>query len=188
MGRRAPKPVRPSLNPSAWAPTTAYPSIDWRQPLKRNCVRCGIVFLVTGANVRACLDCRPKHKKERRGKYYRNVVCADGRKKENKRQNEARARRCPPKMKVCVICGNEFLANRSAITCSPDCSRQRRLAYRQEYDEKNRDAVNRKRREKWRANRDKINAARREKWRANRDKINAARRGQREKRRESISK
>jgi hypothetical protein len=102
MGRRAPKPIRPSLNPSAWAPTSAYPSIDWRQPLKRNCVRCGIAFLVTGPNVRACLDCRPKHKKERRGKYYRNVVCADGRKKENKRQNEARARRCPPKMKVCA--------------------------------------------------------------------------------------
>jgi hypothetical protein len=186
MPRRAPKRVRPSLNPSLRLPETPASWLDteWMNPIKRICIRkvCKKEFVVTAPHQHACPECQPLHHQERRHEYYVEVELPDI-DRVYELHNAARAKRCPPKMKVCVICGNQFLASRSAITCSPDCSRQRRLAYRQEYDEKNLDAVNRKRREKLQANRDEINAARREKGRANRDKINAARRTKRRERR-----
>lgn len=169
MGRRAPKRVRPSLNPSVRVPASTYPSIVWREPLTRDCPRCGREFIIepppdakaTASNATYCPECREPHKKERRHDYYLNVELPDI-DRVYELHNAARAERCPPKIISCVICGKMFRKRHSAITCSPGCSRQNKVAYREGYDEKNRDAVNRKRREKWRANRDEINAARRE--------------------------
>lgn len=60
-------------------------------------------------------------------------------------------------------CCKTFLANRSAVTCSPECSEAWHVIYRLGFDETNRDEINKERREKWDANSYEINRRRREK-------------------------
>ena len=38
-----------------------------------------------------------------------------------------------PRMRKCVVCGNEFPVKNFAKTCSPECSRNLRLANRRKY-------------------------------------------------------
>jgi hypothetical protein len=58
-------------------------------------------------------------------------------------------------------CCKTFLAKRSAVTCSPECSDAWRILYRSGFDLINRDAILEQKRGKRAANADKINAARR---------------------------
>jgi hypothetical protein len=60
-------------------------------------------------------------------------------------------------------CRKTFLAKRSAVTCSDECSKAWHVVYRLGYDEANRDEINGERREKLAANSDEINRQRREK-------------------------
>ena len=50
-----------------------------------------------------------------------------------------------PKFRHCVACGNTFevdFHNRAAKACSPECSKEARRQYGQEYKRRNRDAIN----------------------------------------------
>jgi hypothetical protein len=58
-------------------------------------------------------------------------------------------------------CHKTFLAKRSAVTCSPECSDAWLILYRSGFDLINRDAILEKKRERWAANAKEINAARR---------------------------
>ena len=58
-------------------------------------------------------------------------------------------------------CCKTFLAKRSAVTCSHECSEAWRILYRSGFDLINRDAILEKKRDKWAANAKEINAARR---------------------------
>jgi hypothetical protein len=60
-------------------------------------------------------------------------------------------------------CCKTFLAKRSAVTCSPECSEAWRVIYRSGYDDLYHDEICKERRENWNANSDEINAARRAK-------------------------
>lgn len=93
--------------------------------------------------------------------------------------NAARAKRCPPKVEQCRICGKDFVKKRSQVTCdNPKCREQNKKNVRGKYDDDYRDDVNAERREKratataWTA---ETNRRRREKRAANKDEINRRR-------------
>ena len=104
MPRRAPPRIRPSLNPSLQLPETpaSWLDTDWMQPITRTCIRCKKDFVVTAPNQRACPECQDPHHQERRHGYYVDVELPN-----IDRVNElhaiARAKRCPPKTKDCVV-------------------------------------------------------------------------------------
>jgi hypothetical protein len=165
MGRRAPKLVRPSLNHSIRVPESSYPSIDWRQPLTRTCIRevCKKEFVVTGPNQRACPECQDLHQQERRHDYYVDVELPNI-DRVYELHNAARAKRCPAKKEKCRICGKDFVKLRCQVTCDdPQCRKQNKINVRAEYDDRERDTINEKRRGKWAANSAEINQRRREK-------------------------
>jgi hypothetical protein len=217
MPRRAPPRTRPSLDPSLRLPETPanWLNTDWMQPLKRTCIRevCKKEFDVTAPNQRVCPKCQddPLYEQERRRGYYVNVELPDI-DRVYELHNAARAKRCPPKTKDCVVavlydkssrddivagrkilsgklgtvivmvatlydkiggddvladahakCRKTFVANRSVVTCSDECSDAWHVIYRSGYDETNRDEINKERRDKLAANSDEINRLRREK-------------------------
>jgi hypothetical protein len=164
MPRRAPQRVRPSLSTSLRLPAPSSGlNTDWMNSIKRICIRevCKKEFDVTAPNQHACPECQPLHHQKRRHGYYVDVELPN-----IDRVNElhaiARAKRCPPKELPCRICGKKFTRKRSEVTCDdPECRKQNKITMRAEYDIREYDAVNEKRREKWAANSDEINAARR---------------------------
>jgi hypothetical protein len=171
MGRRKIYKVPPSLNVEA-PQTSAYePDTEWREPLTRDCPRCGREFVIepppgakaTAANAAYCPECREPHKKERRHGYYVDVELPNI-DRVYELHNAARGKRCPPKELPCRICGKKFTRERSEVTCDdPECRKQNKINMRAEYDNRERDTVNEKRREKWAANSDEIKATRRAK-------------------------
>ena len=179
--------------------------------IKRDCERCKEQFDIIASQQTFCLKCQPLHQRERRHDYYLNVELPNI-DKVYELHNAARALRCPPKTKDCVVatlydktsrddilagrkefsgklgkviimvatlydkiggddvladahakCCKTFIAKRSAVTCSDECSEAWRDIYRMGYDEINRDEINGERREKLAAKADEINAARRKK-------------------------
>jgi hypothetical protein len=202
MGRRKTYKAPPSLNVEAPQPSAYQPDTEWRDPLKRTCIReaCKKEFDVISPNQRACPECQDLHHQERRHKYYIDVELPNI-DRVNELHKAARAIRCPTKTKDCVVaalydkssrddilagrkefsgklgevivmvaalydkiggdavladahakCRQTFLAKRSAVTCSPECSEAWRVLYRLGYDETNRDEINEERREKRAAN------------------------------------
>jgi hypothetical protein len=213
MPRRAPKRIRPSLSTSLRLPETpsSWLNTDWLNTIKRICIRevCKKEFDVTHPNQRACPECQDLHHEERRHEYYVNVELPNI-DRVNELHANARAKRCPPKTKDCVVaalydkisrndiltgqkvfsgklgtvivmvaalydkiggddvladahagCRKTFLAKRSAVTCSPECSDAWHVIYRLGYDETNHNEICKGRREKLAANSKEINAARR---------------------------
>jgi hypothetical protein len=125
------------------------------QPITRTCIRevCKKDFVVTAPNQRACPECQDVYEQERRHGYYVDVELPN-----IDRVYElhaiARAKRCPPKIIPCVMCRKMFVKKRSAVTCdNPECRKQNKINVRAEYDDRERNAVNRKRREKRAADR-----------------------------------
>jgi hypothetical protein len=162
MPRRAPKRERPVLSTSLQLPEVPASWLDtkWMDPLKRICIRkkCGKEFIVVAPHQWACEECQPLHRQERRHAYYVEVESADGRKRVNELHAIARAKRIPQKVEQCRICGKDFVKLRCQVTCGdPECRKQNRISTRAEYDDRERDAVNKERREKraadteWRA-------------------------------------
>jgi hypothetical protein len=213
MGRRKIYRAPPSLNVEAPQPSAYQPDTEWREPLTRICVRevCKKEFVVTAPHQHACPECQDPHRQERRHEYYVGVELPNI-DRVYELHNAARAKRCPPKMKDCVVaalydkisrndilagrkefsgklgavivmvaalydkiggddvladahaeCRKKFLARRSAVTCSPECSEAWRVIYWLGYDDTYRDEILEERREKWNANSDEINTARRAK-------------------------
>jgi hypothetical protein len=124
MGRRKIYKAPPSLNVEAPQPSVYETDTEWRQPLTRTCIRevCKKEFVVTAAHQMACPECQPLHHQERRHDYYVNVELPD-----IDRVYElhaiARAKRCPPKIKDCVVAvlygkisRNDILAGRKEFS------------------------------------------------------------------------
>jgi hypothetical protein len=165
MGRRKIYKPPPSLNVEAPQPSAYEPDTEWREPLTRTCIRevCKKEFVVTGPNQRACPECQDLYEQERRHGYYVDVELPNI-DRVYELHNAARAKRCPPKIEKCRICGNDFVKLRCQVTCdNPECRKQNRIDVRADYDVREHDAVCEKRREKWAANSDEINRQRREK-------------------------
>jgi hypothetical protein len=150
MGRRKLYRPPPSLNVEAPEPSVYQPDTEWLEPITRTCIRevCKKEFVVTGPNQHACPECQDLHHQERRHGYYVGVELPN-----IDRVNElhaiARAKRCPPKIEQCRICGKDFVKRRSEVTCdNAECRKQNKINVRAEYDDRERDAVNAGRREK----------------------------------------
>lgn len=105
---------------------------------KVQCSECGITFIAGDPRTHICknADCISKNRESKKTellcaeckrvfKGFLNLdrFCSDRCKKDagNRRLREKRAAK-PPKMKVCVVCGAEFQANGSSVTCSKECS------------------------------------------------------------------
>jgi hypothetical protein len=167
MGRRKPYRPPPSLNVEAPEPSVYQPDTEWLEPVTRTCVRevCKKKFVVTAPNQRACPECQDPHEQERRHTYYLEIESADGRKRVNELHAIARAKRCPPKIEQCRICGKDFVKLRSKVTCDdPECRKRNRINTRGKYDDNYRDEINAGRREKRAADtewRDAVNKRRR---------------------------
>jgi len=104
MGRRKIYKAPPSLNVEAPQPSVYQPDTEWREPLTRICIRevCKKEFPVTASQQMTCPECQPLHHQERRHGYYVNVELPNIA-RVYELHNAARAKRCPPKMKDCVV-------------------------------------------------------------------------------------
>jgi hypothetical protein len=116
MGRRKIYKAPPALNVEAPQPSAYQPDTEWREPLTRICIRkaCKKEFVVTASHQHACPECRPKHRKEQRRRYYDNVELPNI-DRVYKLHNTARAKRSPPKMKDCVVAALYDKINRDDI-------------------------------------------------------------------------
>jgi predicted nucleic acid-binding Zn-ribbon protein len=82
------------------------------------CADCGKEFTAYHGLTKICEDCKMERARVRQREHYR-------RKKEGLQKQ--------PNIKICVICGKEFVAKRSdALTCSPDCYKERNRIWNRE--------------------------------------------------------
>lgn len=99
------------------------------------CADCGKEFTAFHGLAKICEECKMERARVRQREHYR-------RKKEGLKKQ--------PNIKICEVCGKEFVAKRSdALTCSPECCKERnRIKCREGAVERNRRYRERKRERK----------------------------------------